>query len=61
MAKKILMLDNKVVITSKGAILVDIPESTSSGAYNITTTDNDDGTQNLIITDAENNGGGGND
>lgn len=53
MAKKILMLDNKVVITSKGAIMIDMPESTASGAYNITTTDNEDGTQNLIITDAQ--------
>lgn len=54
MAKKILILDNKVVITSKGAIMIDMPESTSSGAYNITTTDNADGTQNLFITDATN-------
>ena len=56
MAKKILMLDNKVVITSKGAIMIDMPESTASGEYNITSTNNSDGTQNLIITDTSSNG-----
>jgi hypothetical protein len=44
---------NGKILKSGSAIF--IAPNLASGEYNITSTDNDDGTQNLVITDAENN------
>ena len=45
---------NGKILKSGSAIF--IAPNLAGGEYNITPTDNDDGTQNLVITDAENNG-----
>lgn len=53
---KLLSQNGKILITSAGALAI---ESTGGGGYDITATENEDGTQSLAIVDGQGGSSGG--
>lgn len=53
---KLLSQDGKILITSAGALAI---ESSGGGGYDITATENEDGTQSLAVVDGQGGSSGG--